>query len=902
VAYIVGIHSESPPLRRLVSLVGLSILICGGPAGAIAAPSISISSIVRLQPGWVRVYLQVGDPPINAQFKASAVCAAPTSASSIITGPSNGNSPAVDIKVDPNWLANNGLPAPCHLTQLNVTMTGAALTAEATANVDVAMDLPLSLLTPDNTPIAPTNTQIQLTASSGYAAYPPLMVLIRSQDGHAAFVEVEQLPGRGTVGVRGVSTFFGKTNGKWNLVTELGGGGEIFDGWGLDVVDQGIWRAPQSAQEIKNPGHDKFSYTGTVEPPILATPVQKVFPAPPLFTTADYNANVLNNRGVVRCFDTYQGKSTGCMQITYDQKQNVLNAVNGAQIALLTPAPVTLGTQVSTTPGLPVQVGIQATPRPPGSGATVKLDDPAVAAKLVAAAQAMAAARDLTKLASMPVAMRSSRASTGTRAKSRDYKSVPISPQEAGIENGAANQVINLGATTGSHISCVIAGGQQGPVGPGHPNPRPVPYHVTATPSKCLGMHGPVFACPTTGDAIDVETLGTGNTSAMALTATIPPYYAGRDNRYGTCVSHAVTQYLESLFDRYTDDLAGKRTIYVNGDPVVVPMPRVALSVSGGTAQDFDWDSTRTGDPPAPNLLDYSANSNGAPTLPNFPEAYWMARESAWNAWVNAAQNTAGNAQLCQTCANNKCTNAYWPSAYCMGQGHPGPGVYFSHSQQAQTLQDDPLSDPPWSLANHWFNYIEADIPLDNRDQAIQSVIKEIQGGLPVNLDFDVVRAKETPDGSGQPGAYLDVGDTVMTWYLPPELAGCSKEQLDEVLGRKGGHSVDIIGYWITGTLAAPDPVQSYFILENNWGKDAGYHSFYFMNFAAFKYLAYGLKTWRLDWTCFSVACAHQPRISALPRDAILQLEYPPNPADTVATANYKEVLEQARAVLSGVK
>ena len=895
---------EHAALRRLVGLVGLSILICGDPAGAIAAPSISISNILRLQPGWVRVYLQVGDPPINPQFLAVPTCTSPTSASSVAASVNNGATVAIDLKVDPIWLADNGLPAPCHVTQLSVTMTGAGLSASTTANVDIAMDLPLSLLTPDNTPVAPTGTQVRLAPSTAYAAYPPLIVAIRTVDGYISFVEVEQLPERdtsGTVGVRGVATF-SKTRSAWNLVFELGGGGEIFDGWGLDVIDQGIWRSPQTTEEISNPGHDKFAYTGSVEPPILATPVQKVFPAPPQFAAADYNQDVLNNRGVPRCLDVYNGKSTGCMQVTYDQKQNVLNAVNGAQVALLTPPAVKLESQTSTSQKLPVQAGAAPTPQQPGSGTMVRLDDPAVAAKLLSAAQSMAAGRNLAPVLAQPVALGSSRAPTGATAISRDYKAEPVSPQEEQIEQLAANQVVNLGNTSGPGLSCVVTGGEWSPQVPpvvGRPPPPPEPVHVSATPSKCKGMHGPVFACPTTGDAIAVETLGTGSKTAMALTATIPPYYAGRQNIKGTCVSHAVTQYMESLFDKYTDDLAHKRTIYVNNDPIVVPVPRVALSVSGGTAQDFDWDSTLTGEPPAASKSDYSANSNGAASLPNFPEAYWLAREPGWNNWAKAAQQTAGNANLCQKCANNKCSDAYWYSSYCMAEGHPGPGVYFSHSQQMQTLQDNPLSDPPWSLANHWFNYIHNTISLDDRDQAIQSVIAEIQGGLPVNMDFDVARAKETPDGSG---GTLDVGDSIMTWYLPPELAGCSKAQLDAVLGRKGGHSVDIVGYWVTGTVKAPDPVQSYFILENNWGKDAGYHSFYFINFAAFKYLAYGLNTWRLDWTCLSVACARKPSISPLPPEAILQLEYPPNPADVAATVNYKEVLEQAHAVLGGAQ
>ena len=91
-----------------------------------------------------------------------------------------------------------------------------------------------------------------------------------------------------------------------------------------------------------------------------------------------------------------------------------------------------------------------------------------------------------------------------------------------------------------------------------------------------------------------------------------------------------------------------------------------------------------------------------------------------------------------------------------------------------------------------------------------------------------------------------------MSWYLPPELGACDREVLDATFPPAAGHAVNIVGYSVAGSLTHPDPYNSYFIIENNWGKTAGYHSFFFMNFAAFKYLAHGLQTYRLDAACWS--------------------------------------------------
>jgi len=831
-----------------------------------------------MQPGWVRVYLEATDPPTNPQYGLAATCDTPSAINSITIAKSGASSLSFDIKVDPSWLADNGLPKPCRITQLNGQMhgTGAPLPVQVSANVNIAMDLPLALLTPDNTVVAPTGTSVSLKPTASYTAYPPLTILVETVDGHKSFVEVEELPERdngGTVGLRGLATFFGQSApGKSELVFELGGGGEIRDGWGLDVVAQGIWRAPQTPTEISNPGHDLFSYSGSVQPPILATPVPKVFPSTPLFTEADYQADVLDNKGVSRCLD-----SSGCMAMQYDRAHHILNAANGAKISLLTPSVVTLGTQTDTQSTLAVTEAVRARPKTAGSGGVIGVFDPAVADKLLTTAQALSAdtGRDLDSLQSMPGALSSSQASTRSTASSRNRTLVPESPQELAITRNPGYQggPIVTPITGLPAPKCVVNAATTG---------------VTETPGKCSGLNSASFKCPTLADPIKVDQIGVANASIAALTRTIPPYYASRDNWMGTCASHAATDYVESLLDKYTDDSAVKRLVYVNGDAIVVPEPRVALTPEGGTAQFFDWDSTKSGQP----TVGYPNNTPGFSALPNFPDAFWPAREPTWSLWQAGAQKTAGNASLC---------SGWWDSSYCMGQGRPGPGVYYSHSLQAQTLADDPLADPPWSLANHWFNYIQSSISLQDPDTAIQSVIAEIRGGLPVFLGFSSGPAKgNTPDGSG--GVLSFISADGVTWYLPPELAGCTSQQLDGVLGRAGGHAVDIVGYWISGNPAKPDMVSSYFIIENNWGKNAGYKSFYFMNFAAFKYLANQLLTWRLDWTCWSAACARKPIVrTPFPPEMLVQLQYPPNPQASTAQ-NYRAAIDTAQAFLGGVR
>jgi len=49
------------------------------------------------------------------------------------------------------------------------------------------------------------------------------------------------------------------------------------------------------------------------------------------------------------------------------------------------------------------------------------------------------------------------------------------------------------------------------------------------------------------------------------------------------------------------------------------------------------------------------------------------------------------------------------------------------------------------------------------------------------------------------------------------------------------------VGYSLAGSLAAPDPVNSYFIVQNNWGAGSGREGFFAMSFAYFSFIAEAL-------------------------------------------------------------
>lgn len=842
-------------LRRLrdklfmtgVPVLALALWAASGTA-VLGSPQVAISGVDRLQPGWIRIYLTATQEPAGAQYRLKPDCAAPTKPESITATTHRGKNLAIDVRANLGWLGSNSLPAPCHMTRLEVEMLQASnVVARATANVDIRTDLPLSHLTPANTALSFSRTSIPI-APSPYAAYPPLTVAIQSPTGAVAFAELEELPNRGTLGLRGLATFQGN-----NLVFELGGGGEMPSGWGLDVNRLGIWRAPQSPEEISNPGHDAFPYAFTEQPPMLLRDSSlKIYPAPPLFTEADYLTHVLHNRGIRRCLT-----ATGCMDIVYDAAAHRIDAVNGARLALVSPAPIP-GFQ-SAAGQIAGQFGfVRVRAR---EGLEAGLSDRALE---LARRIARANARVTQAAERMPRTMNASSAPVSARI-TRDHGRIPLSPQELSIARSFAFDERRVREVIQPTASCVVNTARTG---------------VTATPSRCEGMGNVRFACPTAADPIDLDAIGASTPRSAIVNGRLPPYYAGRDNFQGTCGSHAWTQYVEMLLSRYGNDLGVRRIAYVKGDPIVIPEPQVALSVTAGLVQLYTWDGTQGGDPP-----DQWPGSNAKAAYPAFPEAYWPAREGNFSEWTAAV---AGTEPLCAQ-------KGFWYSGFCLGQGRPGPGVYRSHSLQVQNLDRNPLLDGAWSLANSYFNFVSGKISLSDRDAAIQDIIKTIRGGLPVNLSYKSSPQAQTPDGAG--GILTFRGDA--TWFLPPELGGCSTAELDAIYNPGIGHNVNIVGYQIAGNPARPDPFRSYFIIQNNWGKGAGYRSFFFMNFAAFKYLATDLTTWRLDRACWSVACAYRP-VRVVDRLLLKPLLFPPDPSGPIQR-DYERVLAEALPQLGGI-
>ncbi|MGA3401326.1 MAG: hypothetical protein ABSC95_19100 [Acetobacteraceae bacterium] len=234
--------------RARLRIVACTLALLALATQASAAPQVVFGNIVRMQPGWVRLYLEAIDPPPAAQFQVVPGCAAPGNVASITTTVSVGTNGFVDFKDNLTWLADNGLPAPCTITTVtaNLLGTGPTPVLQATEAVNIQMDLPLSHLTPDNTPVQPTGSSVSLTPPPPYAAYPPLLLVVSTVTGASGlvqvpdgatqypvgtpaigFVEVEELPARSsvgqTVGLRALATFL-KLNGTWTLAFELGGG------------------------------------------------------------------------------------------------------------------------------------------------------------------------------------------------------------------------------------------------------------------------------------------------------------------------------------------------------------------------------------------------------------------------------------------------------------------------------------------------------------------------------------------------------------------------------------------------------------------------------------------------------------------------------------------------------
>jgi hypothetical protein len=707
---------------RITTFATYSFIVLSAAAPAHAGPpSVSFAKVTGLQPGWVRVTV-VYDAPATPTFDLHPTCNGFTLSDSVVgstalvlTAPKEA---FLDLRVDARYLADHHPQRPCEVTALQVQMRlSGTVAATSTISISFPMDVPLSSLLPVYYPLAslPTVTSVPLqrpARTSRYAAYPPRQIGVLSSAGNISFIEVEELPSRGSVGLRGLATF---NHGL--LSFELGGGAEIFPGWGLDVDRIGITQETTGVQE-SHPGFDHYDYWG-IQPPILSGDATlQILPAPPLFSEATYLADVLDNRAVPRC---YEGR---CLDLVYNQISHALDAVNGARLLDLDPGPI---------PDLP-------SPHPITARAATAYEAQVVR-DLDTAVRALESNRQLSPgelqqiesggnnpqfpvidLSAKTLVTSAGPGPQSIQATIPQHRALVLvrgmSPQEMNIINSAPS--LKGPGSSFPTAACVLNSSYDG---------------VTSPLSRCTGFSKFGFRCPTVSDPLRPEDLPPppGSARELGLLNVIPPYYASRENDLDTCGTHSFHQYYEALLDRYSDDLAPKRVIYVDGLPITVPTPRVATSVTSGLWELYSWAGTHAGEAirgsvPWPyhgskDFFGFDPRVKGM--FPLFLDAYWPGRENTWSEWARSSSNSA-----LQACA----IQGFWSSGFCIGQGQPPPGVYRNYSRMV--TGQPAAADVPWSLGNSYFNVVSHDISLADMDAAIQAVIDELKKGLPVLISF----------------------------------------------------------------------------------------------------------------------------------------------------------------------
>ncbi len=752
------------PSTLLAALASLPSFGCGAPASPEAAESTSSAATLTsfaaeyaMQPGWVRATFNLSTTD-NVTASASVTCGSgsPSSVTTQISTLPN-HLVAVDVNANLPWLAANGLPLPCAVTGITLTYHtvptfpgGVSVSTSATAPAHFQMDLPLAYLTPQNLgvqTIAGASVGLAPPASSRrYAAYPPQIVAIASSGGRTAFVEIEERLDRGTLGIRAMSAFL-----YGSIERELGGGAEVFDGWGLDIDTLGVTKTTAGTEE-SNAGHNEFS-GGGFPPAFLADPDPLVFPAPPLFPLSTYQANVLDNHGVPRCFS-----AGGCLDVIYDATAHTLRAINGAQLALVESGPI---------------------------------------------------------------------GGVGSMPASQSTTLPPAFTPPAGTSKSGQGPVAPKTKATGVYRaqSCALSG------------------TTVAGPLTLCGGASAAISCPTPDDPIDPDTLPSSGSGAQLSLSKYMPYYANRRNIYGDCASHMAAQYTEYLYNRLAADAMPQAAATVDGQTVAIPTVPIAFSPSGGGALTTSSDGLKTG-----TGTDNFTPTTGHGNHPHLvPDAYWPARSPDWANWNAKARGIDGD--LCSSIG-------FFTSSYCMGQGAPPPGAYWNYAQQVMSLGNNVFTADVFGLAESYLDDPETAMPHPD----FTHVISALQSGLPVMVAMRGSAYSDVIDSSGHTWNLLAQG---MSWFLPPELAACSTVSLDAVIKPAASHAVNIVGYELTmvpGTTTI-DPVSSYFIIENNWGKDAGYRGFYTMNFSAFEYLAPSTTTMQLNCDYESPACS-QPMTS----------------------------------------
>jgi hypothetical protein len=823
---------------------GDALIIGGGFRPPVFSPSVSIARIRPMQPGWLRVTLSydtlggVSSPT----FAATTECVAgDKNRFSVKTAYLDKS--ARRAYLDLRAIYTGTLVGRCDISKLHVDMMLGSTVAASTDSAgvirteyDMAHLWPLEAIKEFGDIDQPS---VSLTPPARrYAAYPPLVVGVVSTSGRVAFIEVEELPSRGTLGLRWMTTFgdpFAST-----AQFEIGGGSEIDDKFGLDVDNLGVTKDVVGL-EISHYGQDTFG-TGLWSPSMMTDPSAIVLPAPPRYPDAYYIGNVLDNRGLPRVVTADDN-----LDVIYDKATHSLVATNGAKVKLLELPP------------------IDTMYRAPGFG----VPRPLVKAALSTDPNS-APLPSMQQLSGMIMQMSQGQASP---PQTEEDLRAWLTPIDATPLSGTAMPHVAVQRPprelSPQELAIIARGAQQQQPNqpPNQPPPNqanvpirtPVAYGCAMTDdatsfttalTMCDGFTN-TSGCPTSADPVHVESLARfpGTPSEVSVVSIMTPLRAGRVNVMGTCGTHADNQAFEAAMTRELDDDGIARVMLVDGLPVGVPEARLALSHAANLSHLYTWMGTQRD-----NRTPYDGapwpSSDAYLAFPQFPDGVWPTREDFEPAWASHMGDFSPIASE-PGLSLWSCSRSYWLAGFCTGQGTDPPSVYRSYSRMAMdaTAGLDPLRDGIFSMANGYNPMQRVDIDMTDRDQAVFDVLDVLRHGLPVRFDF-MSGMKPRSDVTPTPRSLVELDD--ITWYLPPEFAGCdfgAHYQPD------GGHAVTLVGAVIRGPSSAPDPFQSFFVIENNWGADSGYRGYYAINFAAFKKFGWAAYTYHLARPCGSWAC-----------------------------------------------
>jgi hypothetical protein len=543
-----------------------------------------------------------------------------------------------------------------------------------------------------------------------------------------------------------------------------------------------------------------------------------VLPAPPLVSDAQYFTQALDQRGVRRCVGAI------CLHVSYDAANHQLRGLS---------------------PDVKITSLESPLPTFTPAGASQYFAGPTVA-PLAAVANLGAQVQTLGGVWVQPAL-----GTTSVSAISRRFDLLPRSPQEiVTLPTRPANEPPVLGMQCG-----LDENGQ-----------------LTAPLASCAGFSTPGFRCPTERDPLKFENLPPppGTATEVGLYSVLTPYPIGRDNVLGTCGTNALVQHAEAVLNRYRMDLAPKRAQFIDGDRVLLPEPPIQLSQAAAIWATWTLSGRRAGSTALDGVVPLSTYH--VPSI-FFPAAYWPVVDGQRAAWLNAAQEPA------RVACREGGAASFWADVFCASQGQPTPAMAYSWSR-ARGAPRNPLTEGATSVANAYLPLIELQYPIADPRASEQFVISELRRGVPVTLGYASARTSTTAapvDANGKAATFR----SDMGWYLPPSLAGCGTARLRAALAPGGGHAVNIVGVSMVGNPTNPDPVNSYFVLQNNWGKTSGRQGFHVMSFAAFRFLATSLRTFRLDRSCWSSACARPLPGKPADLEALLMPDAPSSAALT---------------------